>query len=56
MEPSWLVGMSINFDKTKVILQVLRSSINIEESLLEVVKNCLYLEQVIQVGRQNFEK
>ncbi|XP_047543296.1 uncharacterized protein LOC125075632 [Vanessa atalanta] len=52
------VGLGMNLDKTKVMFNrhVVPGPIYVEGKPLEVVSEYTYLGQVIQVGRNNFEK
>lgn len=52
------VGNKINMEKTMIIpnASVVPIAMMVEDSTLEVVEVCIYLSQVIQLGKSNFEK
>ncbi|CAH2103885.1 unnamed protein product [Euphydryas editha] len=57
-EASRHVGLGINLDKTKMMLNshVIPSSITVECITLKVVREYVYLGQIIQLGKNSFEK
>ena len=52
------VGLKMNMDKTKIMsnANVVPTPVSVGNSVLEVVDSYIYLGQVVQLGRSNFEK
>ena len=52
------VGLKMNMDKTKIMsnAHVVPTPISVENSVLEVVDSYVYLGQVVQLGRSDFQK
>ncbi|PZC74016.1 hypothetical protein B5X24_HaOG208430 [Helicoverpa armigera] len=52
------VGLKMNMDKTKIMsnVHVQPTPVSVGSSVLEVVDSYIYLGQVVQLGRSNFEK
>ncbi|XP_028172645.1 uncharacterized protein LOC114361708 [Ostrinia furnacalis] len=52
------VGRKMNIDKTKImsIFRIAPTLLKVGDSTLEVVDNCVYLGQRVQIGRSNFER
>ena len=52
------VGLKMNMDKTKIMsnANVVPTPVSVGNSVLEVVDSYVYLGQVVQLGRSNFEK
>ena len=52
------VGLKMNMDKTKIMCNahVVPTPISVENSVLEVVDSYVYLGQVVQLGRSDFQK
>ena len=52
------VGLKMNMDKTKIMsnTHVVPTPLKVGDSTLEVVTEYVYLGQIVQLGRSNFEK
>ena len=52
------VGLKMNMDKTKIMsnVHVVPTPVTVGSSILEIVDEYVYLGQIVQLGRSNFEK